>query len=84
MRYCCDDRVRQGGIWVNDDFFKGHVSAGLFIIMTSVFILLFWAHDHREPMVVVVPTCAELDTYGYDGSISCINKDGEIVRPGGN
>lgn len=52
--------------------------------MTSVFVLLFWAHDHREPMVVVVPTCAELDTYGYDGSISCINKDGEIVRPGGN
>jgi hypothetical protein len=36
----------------------------------------------NEPQVVVVPTCAELDTYGYDGNISCLNSDGEVVKPG--
>lgn len=69
---------------MSDEGFRAGVACILFVIMTSVFVLLFWAHDHREPMVVVVPTCAELDTYGYDGSISCVNTNGEIIRPGEN
>ena len=69
---------------INNYFFKGFVITFLFIIWMGLSVLLFWAHDHRDPNVVVIPTCAELDTYGYDGTMSCLNPDGEIVRPGGN
>jgi hypothetical protein len=31
---------------------------------------------------VVIPTCYELDTYGYTGQASCVNSEGRIVRPG--
>lgn len=36
----------------------------------------------QDPRVIVVPTCAELDEAGYDGRISCINEQGDVVRPG--
>jgi hypothetical protein len=40
-------------------------------------------HRHGGPgPVIVVPTCAELDTYGYDGDASCWDSDGELVHPG--
>lgn len=66
--------------------FKIFVGGFLFITYVCVVVLLLVASKNKEhyedPMIVVVPTCAELDTYGYDGSISCINEDGKIVRPG--
>ena len=32
--------------------------------------------------VIVVPTCAELDSYGYDGLADCIGPDGNLTGPG--
>ena len=62
--------------------FKAFVYVFLWLVFVGVCILLLDARDEPEEKIVVVPTCAELDNYGYDGSISCLNLDGEIVRPG--
>jgi len=69
---------------MDDEWFKAFTVAFLFFLVVGVGILLFDARDEPEEKIVVVPTCAELDNAGYDGVISCINQDGEIVRPGEN
>lgn len=33
---------------------------------------------------IVIPTCSELDSYGYDGLATCINDKGDPVTPGSN
>ena len=37
-----------------------------------------------EPtLIVVVPTCADYDRSGYEGLTTCLDADGDLVRPGG-
>lgn len=38
----------------------------------------------RQPVRIVIPTCEELDSYGYDGLATCVNNKGELVSPGTN
>lgn len=65
--------------------FKAFVYVFLFSIFVMVTILLMVAYDAKdEEKLVVVPLCVDLDSAGYDGLYSCIDQDGEIVRPGEN
>lgn len=38
--------------------------------------------DDAPTEILIVPTCAELERSGYDGVASCVDVDGNVVRPG--
>ena len=69
---------------MDDEWFKAFTFVFLVFVFVGVIILLLDVRYGPEEKIVVVSTCAELDNAGYDGVISCINQDGEIVRPGEN
>lgn len=58
------------------------------VVLLIVFHLVGTLPDPGEDLrwhgqTVVLPTCKELDDLGYDGLASCVDSQGDVVRPGG-
>ena len=69
---------------MSNETFKAFTFVFLFFIFTGMVILLLDHGEQPKEKLVVVPLCVDLDSAGYDGLYSCIDQDGEIVRPGEN
>jgi len=57
------------------------IALGMILFAIAIFGLIYREDCHKYDNVVL-PTCAELDSYGYDGLASCIDETGHILTPG--
>jgi hypothetical protein len=51
-------------------------------MILATMVMLRVIEVEAKPQIVVVSPCAELDRVGYSGVTSCINEQGDVVRPG--
>lgn len=54
------------------------------IVAALIAVVVLVSIDNDKCENIVLPTCAELDSYGYDGLASCIDESGHILTPGDN
>ena len=63
------------------NYYRTLVGLGIAFGLLIGYIVGFIAGGIAADTVVRVPTCEELESYGYDGASSCVDQGGDILTP---